>query len=111
MLSTWLLPVVPLVVSSTTGMLVARAILPVSPEHALISVVVSTISLMTGLSLSFMIINVYLLRLMMYGLPPKGFIVSKFLPLGPLGQVNRLLSPTKCGLSICLGWDCIYPHC
>jgi len=77
---------VPLVVSATTGVLIARALLPVSPEHALISVVVSTISVMIGLSLSFMIINVYLLRLMMHGLPPKGFIVGKFLPLGPLGQ-------------------------
>jgi Voltage-dependent anion channel len=49
--------------------------------------------------LSFMVLTIYLLRLVVYGLPPKGFIVSKFLPLGPLGQVSirlllRLLTST-----------------
>lgn len=39
-----------------------------------------------GLGLAFMILTMYLLRLIVYGLPPGASILSVFIPLGPMGQ-------------------------
>jgi tellurite resistance protein TehA-like permease len=93
MLATWLLPIVPLVVVSTTGGIVAQTLETVDPFWSLLTVIISTVALTIGLTLSFMVITVYMIRLVIYKLPPKGFIVSKFLPLGPLGQVSYPSSP------------------
>lgn len=86
MLATWLLPIVPLVVVSTSGGILAQALESVDASRSLLTIIFSVVSLLIGLTLSFMVITVYTLRLIIYKLPPKGFIVSKFLPLGPLGQ-------------------------
>jgi tellurite resistance protein TehA-like permease len=88
MLATWLLPVVPCVVIATTGGLVAKPLIEISASRAILTLLISSLSLLLGLTLTFMIVTVYLLRLMVYGLPPKGFIVSSFLPVGPFGQVK-----------------------
>lgn len=87
MLATWLLPIVPLVVISTTGGIIAPLFDGINPSLSLLTIIISSVALFIGLAMSFMVITMYLLRLIAYGLPPKGFIVSKFLPLGPLGQV------------------------
>ncbi|CAI0652591.1 unnamed protein product [Colletotrichum noveboracense] len=58
-----LLPIVPVVVASSTGGIVAEALS--NPDHAFITLIASYI---------------------LWGLPPKEAIVSVFLPIGPLGQ-------------------------
>ncbi|KAJ5083638.1 C4-dicarboxylate transporter/malic acid transport protein, partial [Penicillium angulare] len=80
----WLLPIVACVVAAATGGIVAE-ILP-NPQYALGTIIVSYIMWGVGVPLALMIIVIYLMRLMLYKLPPKALIVSTFLPLGPLGQ-------------------------
>ncbi|KAF8601893.1 hypothetical protein BDV93DRAFT_509734 [Ceratobasidium sp. AG-I] len=82
----WLLPTVTPIVPSTTGALLARAIIPHSTSHAMITLFMSTILLFLGLSLTFMILPLYMLRLITEGLPEKTLITSKYLPVGPCGQ-------------------------
>ncbi|CAE6383346.1 unnamed protein product [Rhizoctonia solani] len=82
----WLLPAVTPIVPATTGALLARAIIPISPSHATITLFVASILLFLGLGLTFMILPLYMLRLITEGLPPHSMIISKFLPVGPCGQ-------------------------
>jgi hypothetical protein len=42
-----------------------------------------------GLGLTFMILPLYTLRLITEGLPPNTLITTKFLPVGPCGQVRH----------------------
>jgi tellurite resistance protein TehA-like permease len=88
MLPVWLLPVVTFVVASSSGGVIAAPMQQFSHSHALITVVFSTFMLSIGLCLSFMILTIYYLRLMVYGLPEGSTILSSFLPLGPLGQAG-----------------------
>ena len=90
MLATWFLLVVPLVVISTTGGIVAQLLETVNPKHALMTVIFSSVSLIIGLTITFMFMTFYLLKLIIHGLPEKNFIVSKLIPLGPLGQVRSI---------------------
>ncbi|KAF8754515.1 Voltage-dependent anion channel [Rhizoctonia solani] len=82
----WLLPAVTPIVPATTGALLARAILPFSSPHATITIFVASVLLFLGLGLTFMILPLYMLRLITEGLPSPTMIVSKFLPVGPCGQ-------------------------
>ncbi|CAE6457766.1 unnamed protein product [Rhizoctonia solani] len=82
----WLLPAVTPIVPATTGALLARAILPFSTSHATITLFVASALLFLGLGLTFMILPLYMLRLITEGLPPNTMIISKFLPVGPCGQ-------------------------
>lgn len=82
----WLLPVVTLIVASSSGGVLARALQDVSPSHALITITTSVFLVTIGLSLALMIITIYLLRLIIHGLPPTPLIISTFINLGPLGQ-------------------------
>ncbi|KAF9644894.1 hypothetical protein BDM02DRAFT_830193 [Thelephora ganbajun] len=86
MTAVWLLPVVTLVVASSTGGLVAKALHPHSVTLALLTTAFSFVMVLIGLSLALMIINVYLLRLITYGTPDATLILSAFIVLGPLGQ-------------------------
>lgn len=86
MSAVWLLPVVTLTVAASSGGVLAQALQKYSPFHALISVVVAIFLVTIGLALAFMIITLYLLRLILYGLPPGPKILSVFLPLGPFAQ-------------------------
>ncbi|EPE09986.1 c4-dicarboxylate transporter malic acid transport [Ophiostoma piceae UAMH 11346] len=79
-----LLPVVPVVVSSASGSLLAE-ILP-DRSHAVTTLVTSYILWGLGMAFSFFIMTVYFLRLQIHDLPPREVIVSVFLPIGPLGQ-------------------------
>jgi len=86
MASIWVLPMVTLIVASSTGGLVAQALRPHSIHYALLTTSVSFSSLIIGLSLALMIITIYLSRLVLHGPPDVGLILSAFVTLGPLGQ-------------------------
>ncbi|KIM40152.1 hypothetical protein M413DRAFT_446309 [Hebeloma cylindrosporum] len=82
----WLLPVVTLIVASSSGGIVANALKEYSPIRAFETVTLSAFLVTVGLSLALMILTIYLLRLITHGLPPDGTVLSVFLPLGPTGQ-------------------------
>jgi tellurite resistance protein TehA-like permease len=81
----WLLPVVTLIVASSTGGLLATA-LAQHATYASLTTAVSFTLLLIGLSLALMIITVYLMRLVVYGPVDSSVILSPFIILGPLGQ-------------------------
>ncbi|KAE8382507.1 malate permease [Aspergillus bertholletiae] len=84
MTAAWLLPIVSCVVAAASGSIVAD-VLP-DAQLALGIILASYILWGIGVPLAMMVICIYLQRLMFYKLPPKGMLVSVFLPLGPLGQ-------------------------
>ncbi|KAJ7914940.1 voltage-dependent anion channel-domain-containing protein [Mycena leptocephala] len=81
----WLLPVVTLIVASSTGGLLATALAP-HAAYASLTTTVSFTLLLIGLSLSLMIITVYLMRLVVYGPVDSSLILSSFIIIGPLAQ-------------------------
>ena len=82
MTAVWLLPVVTLVVASSTGGLMAKALRPHSVTLSLLTTTFSFVMVLIGLSLALMIITVYLLRLITYGTPDITLILSAFIVLG-----------------------------
>lgn len=84
MTGVWLLPIVSCVVASSTGAIVAD-VLP-DEHHALWTIIVSYILWGIGVPLAMLVTGIYFQRLTLHKLPPKAFIVSMFLPLGPMGQ-------------------------
>ncbi|KAK7032766.1 sulfite efflux pump SSU1 [Favolaschia claudopus] len=82
----WLLPVVTLIVASSTGGLMAPALSTLDPAFSALTTTVSFNILLMGLSLALMIITVYLMRLVVHGPLDTGLILSSFIILGPLGQ-------------------------
>ncbi|GJJ09822.1 hypothetical protein Clacol_004046 [Clathrus columnatus] len=82
----WLLPVVTVIVSSTTGQLLTPALAVYSIPHAHLTMGVALLMVIIGLSLSLMILTLYLRRLIIEGLPDVGAIISCFIPIGPCGQ-------------------------
>ena len=86
MTATWLLPIIPLIVSSSTGGLLAAPLLPFSSSKSLATLVFATVSVSMGLTLAFMILTLYFLRLVLHGIPRSGGVVSVYIPLGPVGQ-------------------------
>lgn len=86
MTAVWLLPVVTLTVAASSGGVLARALQKYSQLHALVSATVAVFLVTVGLTLAFMILTIYLLRLIVHGLPPGHTILSVFLPLGPTAQ-------------------------
>lgn len=89
MTAVWLLPVVTLVVASSTGGLMARALRPHSATLALITTTFSFVMVLIGLSFALMIITVYLLRLITHGAPDITLILSAFIVLGEHGSFHR----------------------
>ncbi|KAF9268862.1 hypothetical protein L218DRAFT_994679 [Marasmius fiardii PR-910] len=86
MTAAWLLPVVTLIVASSTGSTLAPALHKYSPSNALLTQTFSLFMVTVGLSISMMLLTVYMMRLLIHGLPPGATIISVFLPLGPMGQ-------------------------
>ncbi|EMD37557.1 hypothetical protein CERSUDRAFT_114196 [Gelatoporia subvermispora B] len=86
MTAVWLLPVVSLIVASSSGGLMANALREHSHTLALLTTAFSFTMVLIGLSLAIMIITVYLLRLIIHGPPDPSLILSAFITLGPLGQ-------------------------
>jgi len=88
MLPVWLLPIVTLIVASSSGGVLSPPLEEFSAIHALITVAFSVFMVTIGLSLSLMIMTIYILRLVAYGYPDGATILSAFLPLGPTGQAG-----------------------
>ncbi len=86
MTAVWLLPVVTLIVASSTGGLLSNVIREHSHTLALVTAGFSFTMVIIGLSFAIMIITIYLLRLITSGPPDAGLILSAFVVLGPLGQ-------------------------
>lgn len=88
MTAMWLLPVVTLIVASSSGAVVANTLSKYSEYHALITTTISAFLVIVGLTLALMILTIYFLRLIVHGLPAGGTVLSVFLPLGPTGQAG-----------------------
>ncbi|KAK0203343.1 voltage-dependent anion channel [Desarmillaria ectypa] len=86
MTSAWLLPVISLIVTSSGGAVLSASLSKYSLNHALITATFSIYLVSIGLSVNLMILTVYLLRLIVRGLPSGTGIYSVFLPLGPTGR-------------------------
>ncbi len=82
--ATLLLPVVPVVVASASGGIIAEVLPDV--DHVVTTLVVSYVLWGLGQTFSFLIMCTYFLRLQLHDLPPREAIVSVLLPIGPLGQ-------------------------
>ncbi|TFK44680.1 voltage-dependent anion channel [Crucibulum laeve] len=84
--SVWVLPIIPLIVLSSTGGNLSRALFQHSRTLAVITVGFSLNAFVVGMSITLMVITLFLTRLIMYGPPkapisPAGFIITS-----PLGQ-------------------------
>ena len=86
MTPTWLVPLMTLLSASTSGGVLGRALRVYSQPHAIQTLVVCIYMAAVGLTLVFMILTVYLMRLIIHGLPPGGKVLSVFLPIGPTSQ-------------------------
>ncbi|KAF8161072.1 voltage-dependent anion channel [Crassisporium funariophilum] len=84
----WVLPVVTLIVCSSSGGILARALHTYSSTYALNTATLSVFMVVVGLTLASMILTAYLLRLITHGLPQGATILSVFIPLGPTGQAG-----------------------
>ncbi|KAI0093101.1 voltage-dependent anion channel-domain-containing protein [Irpex rosettiformis] len=82
----WMVPVITLIVASSSGGLFARAILPVSRTCAIISAGVSLSMLSIGLSLTMMLTTAFLLRLYLHGPLDANIVLTTFTTLTPLAQ-------------------------
>ncbi|ORE04253.1 hypothetical protein BCV72DRAFT_251349 [Rhizopus microsporus var. microsporus] len=80
---TWLLPIVPAVVTAASGGLLCHYL---DEQRGLIILIVSYVTMGIGILLALSIIVIYFYRLAVHKLPPKEVIISSLLPLGPLGQ-------------------------
>ena len=86
MTAMWLLPVITLIVASSSGGVLCGAVQVYSQLHAVQTLTVSIFMVTVGLSLALMILTIYLMRLIIHGLPHGTSTLSAFLPLGPTGQ-------------------------
>lgn len=79
----WLLPVLPAVVCSTTGGIIAPALS--DPQQQFWTLIISYVLWGIGAPLALMILVLYFYRLMVHEMLVKEVIVSVFLPVGPFG--------------------------
>ena len=84
----WILPSVTLIVASSVGGELALALREYSLNCALTTLAFSVFILSIGLALSFMILTVYIDRLIVHGFPQGSSIVSSFIASGPFGQAG-----------------------
>lgn len=105
MTTVWLLPIVTLVVGSSSGGVLVPAIQIYSPPYALLTATFSACMLAIGLSVSLMLFAIYILRLIVYGYPTGASILSVFLPLGPSGQAAYSLLKLGSSFSLLLPLD------
>ena len=76
----WFLLFIPMIVGAAFGSNLANA---VSLKNGTAVIVVSFLMLSLGIGLSFLVLGIYLWRLMSCQLPPRESIVSTFVPVGP----------------------------
>ncbi|KAH8083777.1 voltage-dependent anion channel [Cristinia sonorae] len=86
MTAVWILPVVTLIVASSTGGVLAGALVKYSVDHALLTLTASTVMLAAGEAMAFMLLTIYFFRLIVHGIPQGGSVISTFIPLGPMSQ-------------------------
>jgi tellurite resistance protein TehA-like permease len=79
----WLLPVLPAVISSTTGGIIAPVL--TDPQHQFWTLIISYVLWGIGVPLALMVLVLYFHRLMVHEMLEKQVIVSAFLPIGPFG--------------------------
>ncbi|KAF8631735.1 hypothetical protein AX15_002219 [Amanita polypyramis BW_CC] len=82
----WVLPIVPLIVASSTGSTIANALREYSYIHAIISVTVGAFIVLVGSFLCLAIAFLHFQRFFFVGPPPGGATLTLFLPLGVFGQ-------------------------
>lgn len=88
MTAVWLLPVVTLIVASSTGGVLASVLQEYDPGYALFTQVASVFLVSIGLSLALMLLTIYIQRLIIIGVPQGVNVLSVFFPLGPTGQAG-----------------------
>ncbi|GFZ51187.1 Sulfite efflux pump SSU1 [Saitozyma sp. JCM 24511] len=86
MAAAWLLPIVSSVVAAASGGVVSSALAPFDPVLARSTIMVSYVIWGTGVPLAMFVINLWIYRTVIWGVPPTGALPSAFLPLGPCGQ-------------------------
>ena len=86
MTAIWILPVVTLIVASSSGGILASQLVKYSPKSALLTLALSAVMLIIGEALATMLLTVYFFRLVIHGLPQGSAVISTFIPLGPMGQ-------------------------
>lgn len=115
----WLLPIVTLIVASSSGAVVAQAMIPLDTSRVCLTLAVCMALVSVGLILAIMVFAIYLHRLIVHGLPQGISIFSAYLPLGPLGQagyafllmgeISKSLFPIK-GSDANIFADSMTPH-
>jgi tellurite resistance protein TehA-like permease len=88
MTSVWVFPIITLIVASSGGGQLAQALYPYSVTGALTTLAFAIFMVSVGIALAFMVLTIYLHRLILHGFPPGVDIVSSFIPLGPTGQAG-----------------------
>lgn len=87
----WLLPVITLIVCSTTGQLLAETLISIHLPHAFLTMGVSIVMVVIGGCLALMILTVYISRILIDGFPDIDVIISSFIPLGACSQAGYSL--------------------
>jgi len=86
MTAVWILPVVALIVASSSGGVLAPQLAKYSINHALVTLTLSAVMVTIGEALAMMLLTVYFYRLIVHGIPQGGSVISTFIPLGPFSQ-------------------------
>jgi tellurite resistance protein TehA-like permease len=79
----WLLPVLPAVICSTTGGIIAPVL--ADAQHQLWTLIISYVLWGIGVPLALVLLVLYFYRLTVFEMLDKDVIVSVFLPIGPFG--------------------------
>lgn len=82
----WALPAVALIVVASAGAVVAQALFPVDEWRAGLTLMVSAFLLVVGLVIGAFFYTIYMLRLILHGLPQGVNVLSGWITLGIAGQ-------------------------
>ncbi|PCH45141.1 hypothetical protein WOLCODRAFT_19389 [Wolfiporia cocos MD-104 SS10] len=84
--SLWALPAVALIVVASAGGVLATPLLSIDPWRAGLTLMVSAFLLVVGLTIGFIFYTLYMLRLILHGLPQGVNVLSGWVTLGISGQ-------------------------
>ncbi|KZS88580.1 hypothetical protein SISNIDRAFT_490007 [Sistotremastrum niveocremeum HHB9708] len=88
MTGAWILPFVALIVCASAGAKATPEIQKYNMHMALFTLLWSIFSLVIGLSMTFFIMAIVLLRLVTEGFPPPKYVMSSFLPMSAMTQAG-----------------------
>ena len=92
----WLLTFIPMIVTSASG----SSILPYVDQRAGVAVMVASIMMWSlGLGMCYIILAIYFWRLVICKLPAREFVISCFVPVGPLGMGAYAIQNLAAGLA------------